>query len=270
MEDGRQLILQAFEQARASNKADWYRMTPAVLKNRILNVTRGTFTESHYGATSFSDFVSGFSDVVTAFGSGVHTIVELNETERGRLTQGGSERRSQRARVRSDLWRAALDYASGSRYVWDASERQARPEVPGDEYSVIKTLSVDEQQEWREAFFHEQSGLGDLSTSDQEHFKNWLENGLPTTELPVSLVPRWNRYLRDSVHTHLVKWFEEAGLSPPPDLLTTPVEPPARSVETEALRRLVIRVIEQMTDRELSDLVLPPRAVLRATTPRRG
>ena len=38
---GQQAIVAAFEAARARQKADWFEMSVAVLKNRILDITKG-------------------------------------------------------------------------------------------------------------------------------------------------------------------------------------------------------------------------------------
>ena len=48
MEDAKQLIRQAFKQARVSGKPDWHRMTTAVLKNRLLSITGNAFNETEY------------------------------------------------------------------------------------------------------------------------------------------------------------------------------------------------------------------------------
>ena len=64
MEDAKQLIQQAFEQAKASGKPDWHRMTTAVLKNRLLSLTGNAFNEAAYGAPTFSNFVATHDDLV--------------------------------------------------------------------------------------------------------------------------------------------------------------------------------------------------------------
>ena len=113
MEDARDLILQAFRQAWSSNKPDWYRMTTPVLKNRILALTDGRFTEARYGARSLTDFVTKFDDLITLDGSRIPPIVELRDQERIHVTPSELERGPRPPRIRSDLWRATLDYASG-------------------------------------------------------------------------------------------------------------------------------------------------------------
>lgn len=63
-ERGAELIRAAFERARESGSEGWRTMTPAVLKNRILDATDRTFDESKWGASSFAEFLRQFDDVV--------------------------------------------------------------------------------------------------------------------------------------------------------------------------------------------------------------
>ena len=43
--DTKTLIRKTFDMARVSGKLDWYRMTTAVLKNRLLMLTKNEFRE---------------------------------------------------------------------------------------------------------------------------------------------------------------------------------------------------------------------------------
>ena len=264
MEDARQLILQAFQQACASGKPDWHRMTTAVLKNRMLGLTRGEFSEASYNVRSFTEFLSQYGDMTTLDTGRVPAVVELAEQERSRIESLGSELGSPRSRIRGDLWKAALDYASGLKYVWDSTTNRARPEEHGDDYHVIPTIATEQLQRWRTEFLHAQTDSASLGAEDLARLSHWSEHQLPTSELPSRLIPKWNRNLKDRIHEHLRAWFTQEGLSPPVDLLISPPSTATRSPDTDELRRLVIRIVEQMTERELSDLVLPPGAILRA------
>ena len=245
-------------------------MTTPVLKNRILALTDGKFTEARYGARSLTDFVTKFSDLITLDSSKIPLIVELKDHERIHVAPSELEQRGFRPpRIRSDLWRATLDYASGQTYVWDAKENQARPQEPGDGLTVIPTITSELQQQWRINFSETESPSETARSDELERLSHWRDNQLPTAELPPRLMPRWNRYLRERVQEHLQAWFETIGMAPPSDLVITLPTTVVRPSETEDLRQLVMRVVEQMTERELADLVLPSRAVLRATGRRR-
>ncbi len=64
--DPRELIRAAFAKAQESGRPDWQRMTVAVLKNRILDLTEGTFRESDYdyGASTFQEFARNHGDIL--------------------------------------------------------------------------------------------------------------------------------------------------------------------------------------------------------------
>ncbi len=279
MEDGRQLILQAFEQARDAGKPDWYRMTTAVLKNRLLALTGNTFDEAAYGAATFTGFMSEYDDLVDLDRSSFPPVVELRQMEpdmpvpvRNAHSPQHSPHRgapSGRPRVRSDLWRAALDYSSRTQYVWDEVEGKARPSRPGDDSPVIPTVSQGSHQEWREEFIADIESRP-ITPEEEYQLDTWIQNQLPTSHLPRPLIGQWNGFLRDKVHRYLLDWFEDSGLEPPQDLFAaSAVERPPRqwssSSDTEDLRQLVLRTVREMTDDELAQLSLPSRAVLRAT-----
>jgi hypothetical protein len=75
--EARGLILQAFRMARDSGKADWRRMAVAVLKNRLLQLTRGAFSETAFGAQTFPEFVLRDAEITRLDKSTWPPIVEL-------------------------------------------------------------------------------------------------------------------------------------------------------------------------------------------------
>ena len=123
MEEGRQLITQAFRQARNSGKPDWYRMTTAVLKNRLLDLTDRKFTEASYAASSLADFVSQFSHILNVDRDQLPMTVELKEEERARLDSDVVSGASRNIRIKGELWRAIFDRSSGNTYYWLADLR---------------------------------------------------------------------------------------------------------------------------------------------------
>ena len=156
MEDATLLIQQAFERAKVSGKPDWHRMTTAVLKNRLLDLTGNTFNEAKYCADTFTAFVLRYSDIVHLDRSKFPPIVQLRDAELDTLAPGYVETASNRVRVRSDLWQAVLDYSSGTRYVWDEAKKQALPSVGGRRQfnpSLTKCYLKLMHQQWRGEFF---------------------------------------------------------------------------------------------------------------------
>ena len=270
MEDARQLIRQAFEEARASGKPDWHRMTSAVLKNRLLSITSNSFSEEEYGASTFMMFISKCSDLVDVDKSRFPPIVELRDSELEELASSHVDSASSRPRIRSDLWQASLDYSSGTQYVWDPAERKARPMRSGENSPTIPCVTQAVLQEWRQEFIDENTETHSITSAQEGQVGDWITQHLPTSYLPSPLIPQWNRFLRDKVHQHLRSWFDESGLEPPHNLVTAvSVRTTRKSSDTEALRRLILRVVGHMTERELEQLNLPPKAILRATrTPR--
>ena len=271
MEDAALLIRQAFERAKAGGKPDWRRMTTAVLKNRLLDLTGNTFEEAEYGADTFTAFVLRHDDIVDVDKSKSPPIVTLRQAETDSLDPGYVHEPSARPRVRSDLWQAVLDYSSGREYVWDQLENQARPSLDGDDGSSVAIPGVTqvEHQQWRKEFAD--TARTSLTSEQEGQLDIWVQDQLPTSHLPRHLIPRWNGFLRDRVHEYLKNWFDESGLEPPSDLVTPASEPTAgKASNTEALRRLVLRVVEGMTEQELARLYLPPKAVLRVMRSRQS
>ena len=127
LRDAQHLIVSAFQEARRLGKQDWRRMTTAVLKNRLLDLTGRRFNEAQYGATSFMEFVSHFPDILQADDSVFPPIVELYGGNADRKSSLGGDHTQGAYHIRSDLWQAALDYSSGTTYVWDLDRKEARP-----------------------------------------------------------------------------------------------------------------------------------------------
>ena len=220
MRDAKQLIIQAFEQARVSGKHDWHRMTTAVLKNRMLSLTDNAFDEGDYGAASFSTFISGHGDLVDIDESRVPPIVELRTSKAGELAHGYTSSALSRSKIRSDLWRAVLDYSSGTEYVWDVVDERARPSQSEEDCPVLPIVSKAVHQQWRREFI-ERVGAPSIATPEQEvQASTWVRDQLPTSQLPSHLIPLWNGFLRDKVHQQLLLWFNESGLDAPSDMIT--------------------------------------------------
>lgn len=274
MEDAKELIRKAFAVARESGKQDWRRMTIAVLKNRILSITNREFNEAKYGAATFQEFVRQAGDLVRVDDSVLPAVVELLDEggvgiaatpPPGTPATGGA---APSARIRPDLWRAVMDYASGQTFVWDATEGRAR-EARTDETSPHKlpTVSAEELTQWRGEFVRQR--IADPVTA--EKLETWQKHRLPSTTLPGWLRGVWYEYLKARIESRLRLWFQREGFEAPPDLATSgSASLGTRLAGLEALRQLVSDCVAEMTEKEIAELRLPPAAVLRAQQRRKG
>jgi hypothetical protein len=80
-DDVRDLIERAFVATRPKRGEHWRRMTLGELKARMLELSRQTFKESHYGASSFKAFVEKMSDVLALDLSAAVPIAELKQQQ---------------------------------------------------------------------------------------------------------------------------------------------------------------------------------------------
>ena len=86
----RELVLQAFADARAKGKSNWRTMDLSVLKNRLLQRTDRRFRESDYGARTIAELVAQFPEVL-ALGKGRKlTVSLLVERDDGTATGEGT------------------------------------------------------------------------------------------------------------------------------------------------------------------------------------
>lgn len=238
------LIITAFRMARDRGKLDWRRMTVAVLKNRMLQLSHGKFNESHHGASSFREFLSRYPQLVRAEGDDV----ELLEPE---IVESAT---TEIDRIRPDLWQAIVDFASGKKYVWDASQGRAREALPEDA-CLLPTLSREEMATWRSEFV--------IAHGSKPALQRWRDGSLGTKALPQELQGPWNGFVRDKVIERLRQWFSSQGIPIPPF-----IQPVERAIEHESpveqLRKVIAACVAVMTGEELAELRLPPSAVLRA------
>ena len=266
MQDPQQLISRAYQVARRSGKPNWHRMTTAVLKNRLLEITNKEFDEASYGASNFMGFVSQFPDLLLVDVSDFPPIVELRDSERDLLPSIQDGETPAVYHIRSDLWHAALDYSSGTKYVWDVDVGESRPLQGSETEPIIDTIDAGIQRRWRKEFLEQRSESFDLSDAEINQVDDWVDLLLGTSLLPDRLVQPWNHFFRDHVLGHLRGWFSKFDLAHPHDLVSKPGQGQTRrATATEELRELVMSVARQMTHEELSDLKLPAEAVLRMT-----
>ena len=252
-QDSRALIRDAFEKAKASGRPDWHRMSVAVLKNRILDLTQGLFKESDHGATTFQDFVRQHGDILELDRNTKPPVAIL----KGVSPEPESTPQRTAVRIRADLWRAALDFSSHRRYVWDGEEHVARPDDGEMSGPALPTITADQFNRWKTSFA---DGVDD--DLRDAHLVIWTERPLPSSYLPSHLKHRWNAFLKAEVYKHLLVWFEAQNLSPPPDLLAAP-DSGVTSSWSETLRKELIACLRSMTPEELKRVQIPSSVLIR-------
>lgn len=247
------MIVQAFERARGADDA-FKPMTVAVLKNRLIDAIGTDFHESDYGAPHVRAFVRLYPALLRQVGDQRVAMVELIDPTSAEVA---SDPTGAARRIRPDLWRASLDYASGHAYVWDAASKAARPASPADSDEVaFPTLHREDIARWREAFAASvQDGDGSVH--------EWAENGAGrTVGLPNHHRAAWNRYQTEQVASHIQQFFEAN------DIAEVSVYAPAAarvrpSTVESPLRAYLHRYIDAASDAELAGLVINPAVAVR-------
>jgi hypothetical protein len=285
LDEFRTLVRAAFQQARRSGKQDWEEMTSAVLKNRLLNLTRGQFSEDRYKSPSFIHLVRRIPDLVTITSPAppfslrlvqpvsaedvVHEPSGESPVPDAKLSPGFNDQDLPRVRVRPDLWHAIIDYSAGKPYVLDPETGQARPWNHGDlTLPQFPTASRETIASWRHDF------IQSLDVGAQEKFGNslsiWADGRGRQADLPGSLRGDWGGFLKRKVIQALLSWYESQGIQQPEDMVVlreSQASPPSEAisevVEAQRLRDALISVIRVMTHDELSRVSLPASAWLR-------
>ena len=216
--DPHDLVRRAYLMAQKRGKSDWYRMTLAVLKNRLLDLTGRQFNETDYGAANFHEFIRQMPDLLVLDLNVFPPVAEIkwgreankkaHLPEVGSLekkTDGESELIYEGNGIRSDLWTAIVDYRSEKVYVWDSDRRCVRIDEEGVEGDVLPTLDEEELYKWRNQFAEEY--LEPLSSTDRRRLKNWCDRGHGIMELPAHLKSAWDKYFKRGVAERLKVWF---------------------------------------------------------------
>jgi len=236
-------------------------MTPAVLKNRILDATERAFDESEWGASSFAEFLRKFDDVVVPVAnSRPPQVILVPQSATGSQTTGhpvqdiGSKRR-----IRPDLWEAVLNYSSDLPYYWDGARavKGALDGVPAE--MKLPTLAKHEFSEWRRDFIAQQSPD---QPAVRARLQTWLEKDQPLVALPRSLRTSWVIDLKMRVFKRLDEWFQARGIAPPDDLVYDE-ELDEGPDAADPLRERVLAAVREMSRGELEALQLPATVLLR-------
>ena len=252
--DPRELIRAAFAKAQESGRPDWQRMTVAVLKNRILDLTEGTFRESEYGASTFQDFARNHGDILAFDDTRTPPVAILKDPS----PESGPLFPHVQARIRSDLWRAVLDFSNDEKYVWDPVEQVARrASSAGATGPDMPTITAEQFNRWKKAFA---DGVEEVERDDR--LAEWTEQRRPASFLTPRFRHRWNGYLKTEVQSHLLDWFTRQGMHPPSNVLEMR-DGCAKLPPSEELRKRLIVSVRTMTAEELSRVQIPASVLLR-------
>jgi hypothetical protein len=259
--DLRASIITAFGMARAKGRPDWRKMSAAVLKNRLLLVTKKAFDERLHNVTSFRELLAQQADLVRFVeADGMWELLPSNEPTVGVLETAPDKG----TRIRPDLWKAVMDFSSGHRYVWDAKEQCAA--VAGEDQvdaNFLPTMTREEFAGWRNEFAKEQP--------PSETLQRWCVD-FRSRELPLVLVGQWNGFVKSHVASRLENWFREHELQVPQVFVVRASTLPPESHGDDSasiLRDLLHACINVMTAAELEDLRLSPAVIVRSNQWRR-
>ena len=79
----RNLLVQAFADAKAKRKSGWQTMELSVLKNRVLQRTNRRFRETDYGVGTMRELVQGFPDILAVASDSETSVSILIELPNG-------------------------------------------------------------------------------------------------------------------------------------------------------------------------------------------
>ena len=217
--DARDLVRRAFLTAKAKDKQDWYRMTLAVLKNRLLDLTGRKFKEGDYGAANLREFVGQMPDLLMLDSNVFPPVVEIKwqewDIDKDILTKVGSEEENRDSdkllifdgeRIRSDLWIAVVDYVSGKVYTWDPVSDKVSVDEEGVSAEVLPTLDEEELYKWKSQFA--EKNREPLSPTDLKKLEGWFNQGLNIKGLPAHLQDSWEEFFERRVADRLMAWFK--------------------------------------------------------------
>ena len=263
----RDLVLRAFAAAKAAGRPDWRRMTTAVLKNRLLDLTDRAFDEADWGATTTREFVEMLAPMLELdFSTRPTTVVLHSDFDVGdQVIVAAAEPARKRGdwRIRQDLWDAVVDCVSGYAYVWDGGRAVACPSDELDESRpVLPTVTPEELGKWREDFAAEIRDSTDAEL--QLALEQWRASPTSSQLLPQRYRNRWFGVLKRHVRARLDEWFADHAIDPPSDwILTSTPTRPTPGDDTEHLRSVALRAVRMMTRAELERLDLPASVVAR-------
>jgi hypothetical protein len=286
LDEFRALVRSAFEEAHSKGKKDWETMTSAVLKNRLLNITRGQFSQDRYGSASFIHLVRRVPDLLDIVSTTPPFVLQIKSpiSEQDEIISTPEDTTSpvgedafgtllksdlRQVRIRDDLWRAIVDYTSGSTYVLDSDTGLARP-TRGNDLTLpqLPTASREEVSSWRHEF--SESLRPTVDGRVVAEIEAWADGRGRQSDLPRLFRGKWAEFIKRKVIHILLGWFKERGMLPPTDMVFVTEgqglpssEAISEVVRTRQLRDLIIHAVRAMNYEELSQISLPASVVLR-------
>jgi hypothetical protein len=269
LDELRQLILSAFEEARDSGKSDWESMRSAVLKNRLLQLTNREFSETRYGGGSMVAValrVPGLLELATTQPAVLRladpSAISAERTRSAETRLSTDHPRWNDVRIRQDLWRAVVTPRVESSYVWDATLGQAREATVLDAPEpFLPTIDANELEDLRQSFREERVDDPDV----KERLATWVVD--PTQRIPKRIQIEWRNYLKSIAATRIQQWFQLHDVPAPVDLIqyasagdlptTTDV------VRTRTLKAALQRALQLMSEEELKQVLLPATVLMR-------
>lgn len=264
LRDAEVLLRNAFRLARESAKADWDSMAVPVLKNRLLQLTDGTFREQDFGAPSIWHFVTLFPGLVVCEGARPSERVRLREPELIETDDRDDSAELDpvgKGRIRNDLWRAVFDYRSGKTYAWDEALGRASEHADSGSTSIrVPTITAPELRDLRREFTRTQETV---SEHDAARLAEWVEGAGATAALPRFYRPLWNAHLKSHAADRLRTFFMQAGLDVPSDLIANASPTTSPVSEVEHARRRAHAYVDAMTAEELGRLSIELSVIAR-------
>lgn len=287
LQELRELVLAAFDQARLRGKPDWTRMRTAVLKNRLLQMTGGRFDQSRYGDGSMSAVLSQLPDLLTIT-TAYPPIVELVDpaaltdvppqvvaqlpppqaSKAASPTEAEPPAQWRDVRIRDDLWNAIVHWEDGQRYTWDVEQQVARAKQLSDSDDFdLPTLGREEVAKLRAAFVYARAASEPPAM--REVFEGWIAGSGGASDLPRPYRGAWLEHLKSHVHGLILRWFSERSLALPKGLL---LRAEARGsadpavvdvVRTRLLRSFLVGALEVMTYEQMASVQLPAEVLFK-------
>jgi hypothetical protein len=258
------LVIQAFERAHQKGNASWEVMTLAVLKNRLLDITDRNFREADFGAPKLPDLVANLDIVAleeTGPGGSVRLLSPYREEIAAKTVPGPPGRNNSSGPIRSDLWKAVLDYSNAEAWRWNQNLGIAEPIVEGQKrYGdlILPTISPDQLKDWRRAFIDSKN---EQNTSTM--IAAWVDSDLSSDVLPRPLRSQWFGFLKENVIRLLTEWFSDHSISLPVDLVGDRQRFRTRNQAPDDLREWIISCVKSMSPEELLTVQIPLAAIHR-------
>jgi len=238
-------------------------MTSAVLKNRLLQISGGSFREAEWGYKSFADLLANadLSAVAEIDRTTSPTTIRLLSDQVGQV--GEPDALGPNQVIRRDIWSAIFDQEAETTWYWD--RRNQRPTTSAEDESAPRLPRVDAVmlRTWRAQFVQTLP----QAAAESLTILSWMDDGKVGDNFPISVRHAWFAFLKKVVLDLLKSWLADNDLSS-----ETPLIEPRKGGRLDGhsdLRRFILSVVEHMTESELVDLKIPPLAAMRASDRRR-